>query len=44
MWRGNFISARTVGDLHGIGRLGAESAMKKDILQAVTIFQRDASR
>lgn len=44
MWRGNFISARAVGDLHGIGRLGAESAMKKDILRAVTIFQRDASR
>ena len=44
MWRGNFISANSVGDLHGIGRLGAESAMKKDILRAVTIFQRDASR
>jgi hypothetical protein len=44
VWRGNFISARAVGDLHGIGRLGAESAMKKDILRAVTIFQRDASR
>jgi hypothetical protein len=44
MWRGNFISARSVGDLHGIGRLGAESAMKKEILRAVTIFQRDASR
>ena len=44
VWRGNFISARAVGELHGIGRLGAESAMKKDILQAVTIFQRDASR
>jgi hypothetical protein len=44
IWRGNFISARSVGDLHGVGRLAAESAMKKDILRAVTIFQRDASR
>ena len=44
VWRGNFISARAVGDLHGIGRLGAESAMKKDILRAVTIFRRDASQ
>jgi hypothetical protein len=44
VWRGNFISARSVGDLHGIGRLGAESAMKKEILRAVTIFQRDAGR
>jgi hypothetical protein len=44
VWRGNFISARSVGDLHGIGRLGAESAMKREILRAVTIFQRDASR
>ena len=44
VWRGNFISARSVGDLHGIGRLGAESAMKKDILRAVTVFKSDASR
>jgi hypothetical protein len=44
IWRGNFISARAVGDLHGIARLAAESAMKQDILRAVTLFQRDASR
>ncbi len=43
-WRGNFISAQSVGDLHGIGRLGAESTMKKDILRAVAIFRRDVSR
>jgi len=44
VWRGNFISSRAVGDLHGIARLAADSAMKQDILRAVTIFQRDASR
>lgn len=44
VWRGNFISARAVGDLHGVARLAADSAMKQDILRAVTIFQRDASR
>jgi hypothetical protein len=44
VWRGDFISATSLGDLHGIERLASESAMRKDILQAVTIFQRDSGR
>ncbi len=44
VWRGDFISANSLGDLHGIERLASESAMRKDILKAATIFQRDAGR
>ncbi len=44
VWRGDFISANSLGDLHGIERLASESAMRKDILQAATLFQRESSR
>jgi hypothetical protein len=44
VWRGDFISAKSLGDLHGIERLASESAMRKDILKAITIFQRDSGR
>ncbi len=44
VWRGDFISADSLGDLHGIERLASESAMRKDILKAVTIFQRNSSQ
>jgi len=44
VWRGDFISANSLGDLHGIERLASESAMRKDILKAATAFQRDSSR
>ncbi|HEY3663791.1 MAG TPA: hypothetical protein VGL24_11615 [Chthoniobacterales bacterium] len=44
VWRGDFISANSLGDLHGIERLASESAMRKDILKAATIFQRESAR
>lgn len=44
VWRGDFISANSLGDLHGIERLASESAMRKDILKAATLFQRESSR
>ncbi len=44
VWRGDFISAQSLGDLHGIERLASESAMRKDILKAVTVFQRNSGR
>jgi hypothetical protein len=44
VWRGDFISAAALGDLHGIERLGSESAMKKDISKAVSIFKSEAAR
>lgn len=44
IWRGDFISANALGDLHGIERLASESAMRKDILKAVHLFQRNSGR
>ena len=44
VWRGDFISANSLGDLHGIERLASESAMRKDILKAATAFRRDSSQ
>jgi hypothetical protein len=44
VWRGDFISATSLGDLHGIERLASESVMRKDILKAVTTFQHDSGR
>lgn len=44
VWRGDFISADSLGELHGIERLASESAMRKDILKAATLFQRESAR
>ncbi len=44
VWRGDFISAASLGDLHGVERIASEGAMKKDITRAVNIFQREAGR
>ena len=44
VWRGDFISAASLGELHGVERLASEGAMKKDISKAVNVFQREAGR
>jgi hypothetical protein len=44
VWRGDFISANSLGELHGVERLASESAMRKDILKAATIFQHESRR
>ncbi|MEO7167065.1 MAG: hypothetical protein ABI787_01860 [Spartobacteria bacterium] len=44
VWRGDFVSATSLGELHGIERLASESAMRKDILKAATLFQRNSSK
>ncbi len=44
VWRGDFVSANSLGDLHGIERLASESAMRKNILKAATLFQRESGR
>ena len=41
VWRGDMISAASLGSLHGIERLGSESVMMKNITKAVTLFRRD---
>ena len=44
VWRGDFISAASLGDLHGVERIASEGAMKKDISKAVTVFKSEAGR
>jgi len=41
VWRGDMISSAALASLHGVERLGSESAMMKDIARAVTFFRRD---
>src|ERR1700746_1370807 len=43
VWRGDMISAASLGTLHGVERLGSESVMMKNITKAVTFFRRDTS-
>jgi hypothetical protein len=43
VWRGDMISAASLGTLHGVERLGSESVMMKNISKAVTLFRRDTS-
>lgn len=43
-WRGDFVSSDSLADLHGVERLASEGAMRKDILKAAEIFQREGSR
>lgn len=41
VWRGDMISSASLASLHGVERLGSESAMVKDISKAITLFRRD---
>jgi hypothetical protein len=41
VWRGDIISSASLASLHGVERLGSESAMMKDISKAVTLLRRD---
>ena len=43
VWRGDMISAVSLGSLHGVERLASESVMMKNITKAVTLFRRDTS-
>jgi hypothetical protein len=42
VWRGDMISAASLGSLHGVERLGSESVMMKNITKAVILFRRDS--
>jgi hypothetical protein len=41
VWRGDLVSAASLGELHGVERLASESAMKKDISKAINLLRRD---
>jgi hypothetical protein len=42
VWRGDMTSSASLADLHGIERLGSESAMMKNVSKAVTAFRHDS--
>jgi hypothetical protein len=44
VWRGDLISSASLADLHGVERLGSESAMMKDISKAITLFRKEMGR
>ncbi len=44
VWRGDMISSASLADLHGVERLGSESAMMKDISKAIAAFRKDTNR
>ena len=41
VWRGDMISAASLASLHGVEKLGSESAMMKDIAKAVRLLKGD---
>ena len=43
VWRGDMISSAELASLHGVERLGSESAMMKDISKAITLFRKDSA-
>ncbi|MDQ2824068.1 MAG: hypothetical protein M3R29_01300 [Verrucomicrobiota bacterium] len=44
VWRGDMISSASLAELHGVERLGSESAMMKDISKAINLFRKDTDR
>lgn len=44
VWRGDLTSSASLESLHGVERLGSESAMMKNISKAVTLFRKDTAR
>jgi len=44
IWRGDMTSSASLASLHGVERLGSESAMVKDISRAITFFRKDMAR
>ena len=44
VWRGDMIYSAALASLHGVERLGSESAIMKDISRAITLFRKDTTR
>lgn len=44
VWRGDFTSSASLESLHGVERLGSESAMMKEITKAISFFRKDTAR
>ena len=44
VWRGDMVSSAALADLHGVEKLGSESAMMKDIAKSVALFRKERAR
>jgi hypothetical protein len=44
VWRGDMVSSAELADLHGVEKLGSESAMMKDIAKSIALFRRERGR
>jgi hypothetical protein len=44
VWRGDMVSSASLAELHGVEKLGSESAMMKDVSKSITRFRKDAGR
>jgi hypothetical protein len=44
IWRGDMVSSASLADLHGVEKLGSESAMMKDIAKSIALFRRQSAR
>ncbi len=44
VWRGDMVSSASLAELHGVEKLGSESAMMKDVAKTVARFRKEAGR
>ena len=44
VWRGDMVSSAALADLHGVEKLGSESAMMKDVAKSIAAFRRERAR
>jgi hypothetical protein len=44
VWRGDLVSSAALADLHGVEKLGSESAMMKDVAKSIAAFRRERPR
>jgi hypothetical protein len=44
IWRGDMVSSAALADLHGVEKLGSESAMMKDIAKSIARFRKERAR
>jgi hypothetical protein len=44
VWRGDMVSSAALADLHGVEKLGSESAMMKDVAKSIARFRKERMR
>ena len=44
VWRGDMVSSVALADLHGVEKLGSESAMMKDVAKSIARFRQERGR